>query len=207
MRQLRVRGLLHRRPIVLGLEQFAFEVGLGPDTPGRLESPPRCLGARGAPLGGQTLSRLLQACQQHRSLALGHRDLIPLDGQLPFKDLDPLLVPGGELGRDADRLGVLDLRGQLSSAVRGDKLCPLLGQLALRNRVPPPQVLEADLEVDKVLLGRGRRFPGSGRDGGTREELIELVAQMIEKTHEGWPGRDREVSTRRAPGVKRTGAD
>ena len=153
------------------------------------------------------MSRLLQACQQHRSLAFGHRDLIPLDGQLPFKDLDPLLVPGGELGRDADRLGVLDLRGQLSSAVRGDKLCPLLSQLALRDRVPPPQVLEADLEVDEVLLGRGRRFPGSGRDGGTREELIELVAQMIEKTHEGWPGRDREVSTRRAPGVKRTGAD
>jgi hypothetical protein len=163
---------IHPLVVEVALEQVAFHIGLRPDATRGIEIAPSrllrgCPGALGALTGGTVLGGEL------RQVALRERKLLPLQAQLFFEHRHPLPVPGRELFRDLNRLGVGHLRRQPATTLGIDELLSLLRQLALGGGKRIAHRTDGDLRLKQRGVQLTGASPGIARWSVVGEELLE----------------------------------
>lgn len=121
-------------------------------------------------------------------LALGVGELVADHRQLPLEQLDPFPMLGRELGRDADRLRVVDLGGESAAALRVGQAKPLCLELPLGLDPRLPALPDGHLQLDQCVLEPCRTLESVGGEAMAGQQTVETGAKLFE-THEPEGGR------------------
>ena len=154
------RGRLARRPVHLTAKEILVRIGsrrwaTGSCPPG-LDLGPHCF-----------------------VFAFRDRQFVPLYGDLPLQDSDPLAMPRGKPLRDLDRLGIADSSRQAAPPLGVVQVLPLPGELPLGGDKPIPHCAEADLGVEKRGVHQLRTLPRIGWRRVLGQEALQAGTQRF----------------------------